>query len=104
MQHRHLVDGYEDSVEAVQDVLERGSVEDWADLARRVSIDPHGAAASALTIVLDHGYMYGTTVIWRRFLDEVLETAAGPEPCGAVDPDGHQEQARCSGGREAWQA
>jgi hypothetical protein len=77
VQHRHLVDGYEDCVEAVQDVLERGSVEDWADLARRVSIDPHGAAASALTIVLDNQYMYGTTVIWRRFLDEVLEASPG---------------------------
>ncbi|BAS29260.1 hypothetical protein [Limnochorda pilosa] len=71
MEHRHLNPGYEDTVEAVEDVLERGSVEDWRDLAARVREDPGGAAARALRTVLEHRTMYGTTVIWRRFLDRV---------------------------------
>jgi len=40
MRHRDIEDGYEDSVPAVEDILERGSVEDWQELARKIREDP----------------------------------------------------------------
>lgn len=60
-------------MEAVEDVLERGSVEDWRELAARVRADPDGPAAQALRTVLKHRYMYGTTVIWQRFLERLAQ-------------------------------
>lgn len=82
MQHRHLNPGYEDTVEAVEDVLERGSVEDWRELARKVRQDAHGPAARALRTVLEHRYMYGTTVIWKRFLERLEGKTARPDMIG----------------------
>lgn len=71
MQHRHLNQGYEDTVEAVEDVLERGTPEDWRELAAAVRADPNGPVARAVRVVVENRYMYGTTVIWRRFLERV---------------------------------
>lgn len=71
MDHRHLNPGYEDSVEAVEDVLERGTVDDWRALAARIRQDPDGRAARALRVVLKNRYFYGTTAIWRRFLERL---------------------------------
>ncbi len=70
MRHRHIVSGFEDSVEAVEDVLAAGTVDDWSELARRVAQDPDGSAARSLETVLSATSMYGTTRIWQHFLDE----------------------------------
>jgi hypothetical protein len=71
MRHRHIGEGYEDTVEAVEDILARGSVGDWRDLAAAVSADPRGGTARSLRVVLDHVPMYGTTILWRWFLEEL---------------------------------
>jgi hypothetical protein len=71
MRHRHIVDGYEHTVEAVEDILARGSVEDWRALAAVVRSDPRGAAAQSLRVVIDHVPMYGTTNLWRWFLEDI---------------------------------
>lgn len=71
MEHRHILPGFEDTVPAVEDVLDRGSVDDWRELARRVVDDPDGPAARSLQVVLDNVPMYGTTALWRHFLEEV---------------------------------
>lgn len=78
MHHRHLREGFEDSVAAVEDVLARGSVEDWRDLAARIRRDPGGRAARSLRVVLDHVHLYGTTVIWRDFLARLSEEGEAP--------------------------
>lgn len=43
MKHRHLQDGHESSAPAIEDVLERGTLADWQDLARRLRADPFGS-------------------------------------------------------------
>ena len=68
MIHRNLNPGYDDSVEAVQDILERGSEEDWRELALRVLRDPAGPTAQSLKVVLAAVPMYGTTKLWRLML------------------------------------
>lgn len=67
----HIPPGCEDSVEAVEDVLDRGSVDDWRELAARVRRDPDGEAARSLRVVLCARHFYGTTTIWRDFPDRV---------------------------------
>lgn len=71
MRHRHIKDGYEDTVAAVEDVLARGTVADWRELAERIRREPTGPAARFLQTVLEHVPMYGTTVIWRDFLQRL---------------------------------
>lgn len=85
MRHRHIVEGYEDSVAAVEDILDRGSVEDWGALARKVRENPHGEAARSLRIVLANTYIYGTTAIWRAFLERV-ERRHRQKPCPQCEP------------------
>ncbi len=85
MRHRHIVEGFEDSVPAVEDILDRGSVEDWRELARKVRQNPHGEAARSLRIVLANTYMYGTTAIWRAFLERV-ERRHRQEGCPQYKP------------------
>lgn len=68
MQHRHIKEGYEDTIEAVEDVLERGSVGDWRELASKIKRDPYGAEAQAVDVVLDHRHIYGTGAMWKMFL------------------------------------
>ncbi len=75
MQHRHIREGYEHTVEAVEDVLARGGAEEWRHLAEVVRADPNGPAAQSLRIVLDHVPMYGTTNLWRWFLEELAASA-----------------------------
>ncbi len=69
MRHRHILEGHEQSVEAVEDVLARGSVGDWRALAAVVRAEPAGPAAQALRVVVQHVPMYGTTNLWRWFLE-----------------------------------
>lgn len=71
MRHRHIREGYEDTVAAVEDVLARGTVDDWRELAARIRADPDGPAARSLQVVLENVPMYGTTAIWRDFLARV---------------------------------
>jgi len=78
MHHRHLRDGFDRTVEGVEDILARGSVADWRALAEDVRAQPGGPAGRALRTVLQHTSMYGTTRLWRWFLDAV--EAKGPQP------------------------
>ncbi len=71
MRHRHIREGDEHCVEAVEDVLDRGTVEDWRRLAREVLTHPGGEAAHSLRVVLGYARIYGTTPLWQDFLADV---------------------------------
>jgi hypothetical protein len=68
---RNLNPGYEDSVPAVEQILERGRLADWRALARKVEENPHGPAAQSLRVVLGYFDGYGTAVMWRRWLAQL---------------------------------
>jgi hypothetical protein len=76
MKHRHLQDGHESSAPAIEDVLERGTLADWQDLARRLRANPFGPDAASLQSVLDHRHLYGTTRLWQDYLARLREAAA----------------------------
>ncbi|MDA8198772.1 MAG: hypothetical protein M0Z54_04960 [Thermaerobacter sp.] len=88
MRHRHLNPGFEDSAAAVADVLDRGTVADWRELARHVREDPFGPYATAVERVLTGPHLYGTTVLWTRYLAGIQQQArqgAAAAPAGS-DP------------------
>lgn len=76
MRHRHLLPGYEWTVPAVEDVLDRGTLSDWRELAAAIRQDPWGPYAVSLERVVAHTRMYGTTRLWQDFLDRVRREGA----------------------------
>jgi hypothetical protein len=53
---------------ALDDLLDRGDLDDWAPLARAVAEDPHGALADKVLRLCDAHPMYGASVLWRAWI------------------------------------
>ena len=56
-------------VRAIADILERGDLEDWQPLAKAIRRDPWGGLAAAVTRLLDAYPRYGTSPLWRAWID-----------------------------------
>jgi len=74
MIHRHLdypADSEPDEVPmaAIADLLERGDLDDWRPLAATVARDPFGQVAERVGGVIDSLPMYGTSALWRAYLE-----------------------------------
>lgn len=75
MRHRHLdVDPSTPPAElgsaALDDLLDRGGLDDWAPLLREIRRAPFGDVADrVLSLVAQHA-MYGTSVLWRSWIME----------------------------------
>ncbi len=54
---------------AVAAILERGDLADWAPLAAAVAADPDGPLADTVARLIDAYPMYGTSPLWRAWLD-----------------------------------
>lgn len=73
MEHRHLVSPEGTPVEqldsaALDDILDRGDIADWAPLAAAVRRDPDGALAQRLLALVQAHPMYGTSPLWRDWI------------------------------------
>lgn len=67
MKHRHLThEGY--TLAAIDDILDRGRLRDWAPLLREVHGDPDGPVARRVQQVIEHHRMQGTGNAWSRLL------------------------------------
>lgn len=78
MKHRHLTytpgQAVEDlPVAAILDVLDRGDLADWQPIALAVSRDPEGAFAERVVRLLQAHPMYGTTALWRAWIERLRE-------------------------------
>ncbi len=69
VQHRNLVPQMSPDTAVVADILERGTLADWRELAREVRKDPRGPYARAVRRVVEGTHFYGTTILWRDYLD-----------------------------------
>lgn len=65
---------------ALDDLLERGDLDDWAPLARAVAADPFGPTASAVLKITDAHRMYGTSALWSGWINNLR--AARRDPLG----------------------
>jgi hypothetical protein len=54
---------------AIVDLLDRGDLEDWRPLAEAIRRDPHGELAERVARLVDAYPMYGTSSLWRAFLE-----------------------------------
>lgn len=68
MKHRHL-NHERFTLAAIDDILERGTLADWLPLLRKVADEPNGPAAERVQRVVAHHPMYGTSHVWRRFIE-----------------------------------
>ena len=75
MRHRHLNhDGF--TLSAIEDILERGTVPDWAPLVREIKAEPFGDVAEKTLRVCAARDIYGSSKLFRR----LIETARHPAP------------------------
>ncbi len=51
-------------------LLDRGDLRDWAPLLRAVATEPDGALADEVVRLLRIRPMYGTSALWRRWVEE----------------------------------
>ena len=81
MNHRHLevapgTPPEAQPLAAIVDILQRGDLDDWRPIARAIRRDPMGEFADKVLRLLDAYPMYGTSSLWRSW----IECVAGPAP------------------------
>lgn len=81
MRFRHL--DYTDDVPAselgpaaIEAVLERGDLADWAPLSRHVTRDPHGELAEVILRLCAANPRYGTSRLWTDYIDHLRRPSA----------------------------
>ena len=82
MIHRHLeypsdTPAAEIPSAAIVDILERGDLDDWRPIAAAVARDPFGPFAERVARLLDVYPMYGTSPLWRAWIDRCRVRARG---------------------------
>jgi predicted XRE-type DNA-binding protein len=75
MRHRHLeiesaTPVTELGAAALDDLLDRGDLDDWQPILREIRRDPWGAVADRILGLVDSHAMYGTTPLWRGWIEE----------------------------------
>ncbi|HEY7732646.1 MAG TPA: helix-turn-helix transcriptional regulator [Gaiellaceae bacterium] len=83
MRHRHLDVGEGTPPQAlgaaaIDDLLDRGDLEDWRPLLAEVRRDPWGAVAGRVLQLVEHHPMYGTARLWRSWIEEQRSAAPAP--------------------------
>lgn len=69
MHHRHLLPEMSPNTAVVADILERGTLTDWRQLAHEVRDNPFGQYARAVRRVVEGTHFFGTTILWQDFMD-----------------------------------
>ena len=82
MKHRHLQYAADTPAEelpaaAIVDALERGDLNAWRPIVAAVARAPHGAFAEKVLRLLDAYPMYGTSALWRAWVDRCRARAEG---------------------------
>ncbi len=89
MNHRHLevVSGTPAEalpLAAIVDILQRGDLDDWRPIARAIRRDPMGELAGKVLRLVDAYPMYGTSSLWRSWIDRCRARAEGAAPSKEV--------------------
>lgn len=64
---------------ALVGLLERGDLGDWRPVAAAIRRDPHGRLAADVLRLVDEHPMYGTSPLWRSWIDRCRARAEGAE-------------------------
>jgi len=71
LKHRHLRDGVGFTTAAIDDILDRGTQADWADLFAEVEREPYGRVAADVLRICEWHDMYGTSLLWPAMIERV---------------------------------
>lgn len=87
MRHRHLeVDPSTPVAElgpaVLDDLLDRGDLDDWTPLVREIARAPWGQLADRVLLLVEHHPMFGTSALWRGWI--ASRRAASPFDAGAA--------------------
>jgi hypothetical protein len=75
MRHRHLThEAF--TLAAIEDILARGSMPDWAPLVRAIEADPHGEVAEKTLRICTTRDIYGSSKLFNR----LIQSARQPQP------------------------
>jgi DNA-binding XRE family transcriptional regulator len=82
MRHRHLeirsgTPAEELPPAAIVDILARGDLADWKPIAEAIDLDPQGKLADMVMRLVDVYPMYGTSALWRAWIDRTRARAEG---------------------------
>ncbi|MEX2624735.1 MAG: hypothetical protein WD651_13535 [Acidimicrobiia bacterium] len=82
MIHRHLeypaaADPEQWPTAALADVLDRGDLDDWKPLLVAIGREPYGTVAEKVSRLIDAFPMYGTSPLWRAYLERCRARYAG---------------------------
>jgi DNA-binding Xre family transcriptional regulator len=70
---------------AIVDILERGDLGDWQPIATAIASDPNGELAARVMQLVDAHPMYGTSPLWRAWIDRCRARAeVGAKPGRAI--------------------
>ncbi len=83
MRHRHLeVDPAAPVTElgsaVLDDLLDRGDLNDWTPILREIRRDPGGDVADRVLSLVEHHPMYGTSSLWRAWVLQQRATSSSP--------------------------
>ena len=78
---------------AILDILERGNLDDWRPLAVAIARCPNGDLARRVSMLIDEYPMYGTSPLWRAWIDRCRARTEGPVVDGIVDLASFRRQA-----------
>lgn len=67
-------------LDALDDLLDRGDIGDWRELAAAVRRDPHGPLADRVLALCRAHAMYGTSQLWPAFIERLRSTDDGGRP------------------------
>ena len=77
MKHRHLNhEGF--TLAAIEDILSRGSMPDWAPLIRIIKADPFGEVADKTLVVCRNVDIYGASKLFARLVQSAREDQQCP--------------------------
>lgn len=88
MRHRHLdydaaTPPSELGPAALDDLLERGDLDDWRPLLRAIGSDPWGGVADRVLQLIERRPSSETAALWRSWIDE-QRAGGAPAPAGAA--------------------
>jgi len=65
---------------ALDDLLERGTLDDWAPLAAALKAEPHGPLADTVLRVIAANPKYGTSQLWRNWIGRLRKQSKQAAP------------------------
>jgi DNA-binding XRE family transcriptional regulator len=71
-------------LDALDDLLERGDLDDWRALASVVRDDPHGALADRVLALCRAHPMYGTSRLWPAFIARLRADTQHTRPASSL--------------------